>query len=147
MPIHLKFVCQFFLIASICVGSCARRTFLPQNGILIQDYHNRKSISEAIVNIRGGSGRGGYDYNDGYGHDDDYSRGYDYGDRNVGSSRYENDYEDDRYGDDRRGGNDYYDDRDRSMERDYNPSVSVKKLNMSQNDDYYHHFEYAFPDG
>jgi hypothetical protein len=122
MPIHLKFVSQFFLIASICVGSCARRTFLPQNGILIQDYHNRKSISEAIVNIRGGSGRGGYDYNDGYGRDDDYSRGYDYGDRNVGSSRYENDYEDDRYGDDRRGGNDYYDDRDRSMERDYNPS-------------------------
>ena len=127
MASTLKSKSQVILIASMFVASCARKTFLPNNGytyggVQIQNHNNVKSISEAIMKIRGGSDRG-YDYNDGHGRDDDYSRGYEYGDGNVGSGRY--DYEDDRYADDGRGADDYHGaDRDRSRDRDDSSSVS-----------------------
>lgn len=120
---------RLLLFGYMLALSCARKTFQPKN-VLIQ-RHGAKSISEAIIQIRGGSDRGySYDRNDDYGRYDDRrgsGSGYDY--RGEGG-RY--DYEDDRYADDGRGGvDDYYgDDRDYGRRRESydrpSPSKSLK---------------------
>ena len=112
-------------MASIFVASFANKAFLPDGSSIalksIQSQKNFISISEVIREIRGGSGRS-YGYENDYGGEDDYSRGYESG---RGSSR-RYDYDDDRNGDRGESRRDDYEDDYYGDNRDkyYAPAVS-----------------------
>ena len=125
MPCRLKIQSHLCFIASLLAVSSANKrsannAFLPSSKIQLQSVRDKIAISKVLFDMRGGGDRGyGYDrYENDYGRDDDYSKGYGYNSQNT------NDYEDDRYGDrnsDKRGS---YDDDYYGNDREYTPEVS-----------------------
>jgi len=128
MPCRLKFQSRLCFIASLLVASSANKrhannAFLPSSKIQLKSVHDKivtEAFSKVLFDMRGGGDRGyGNDrYEDDYGRDDDYSKGYGY------NSQSTNEYEDDRYGDrnsDRRGS---YDDDYYGNDRENAPEVS-----------------------